>query len=116
MSLASSIAESPPPITARGLSRNIGAAPSQTAQAEIPRFQKPPEPSPEPGKLSRLATAPVARITASARTALDSVNSLNGFDVKSTLVTVSVKIVVPNLSDCFRNLSVSSAPSIPSKN
>lgn len=55
---ASSIAESPPPITARGFCRNIGAAPSQTAHALMPRFQKPPLPSCEPGNSIRFATAP----------------------------------------------------------
>ncbi|WRX10044.1 hypothetical protein QQP08_002531 [Theobroma cacao] len=74
----SSIAESPPPITARGLSLKIGAAPSHTSQAEIPLFQKPPDPSPEPGKFSRFATAPVATITESARTVFVSVMILNG--------------------------------------
>jgi hypothetical protein len=36
---ASSIAESPPPITARGFLRKMGAAPSHTAQALMPLFQ-----------------------------------------------------------------------------
>lgn len=62
--LASSMAESPPPMTAIGLLRKIGAAPSHTAHAEIPRFHK----VSEPGNLSRLATAPVATITESAKT------------------------------------------------
>jgi hypothetical protein len=34
--LASSMALSPPPMTASGLLRNIGAAPSHTAHAEMP--------------------------------------------------------------------------------
>ena len=37
--MASSQAESPPPITATTLFLNIGAAPSQIAQAEIPFCQ-----------------------------------------------------------------------------
>lgn len=62
--LASSIAVSPPPTTARGRPRKMGAAPSQTAQAEMPRFQS----SSAPGKRRRLATAPVATMRASAST------------------------------------------------
>ena len=53
----SSIALSPPPMTASGFLRNMGAAPSHTAQAEMPLFQKPGL-SPAPGNSSRLATAP----------------------------------------------------------
>ena len=37
--VASSAALSPPPMTARGLFLNMGTAPSQTAQAEIPDCQ-----------------------------------------------------------------------------
>jgi len=44
-------------MTASGLRRNMGAAPSHTAHALIPLFQKPLT-SPEPGKSSRRATAP----------------------------------------------------------
>ena len=55
----SSIALSPPPMTARGFFRNMGAAPSHTAQAEMPLFQKPGL-SPAPGKSNRLATAPAS--------------------------------------------------------
>lgn len=40
---------------------NIGAAPSHTAQALIPLFQKP-FTSPAPGKSRRFATAPVSCI------------------------------------------------------
>ncbi|KAI6671634.1 hypothetical protein NL676_006519 [Syzygium grande] len=80
----------------------------------MPRFQKPFGPSPEPGKLSRFATAPVATTTASATTVLESVKTLKGRAEKSTLVTVSVKICVPNRSDWLRQRSMSSMPRIPS--
>nr|GMD58240.1 Uncharacterised protein [Ipomoea batatas] len=110
--VASSIAESPPPITAKGLFRKIGAAPSQTAQADMPRFQK----SFSPGNSRRLATAPVATMTESARAIVASENTLKGLAEKSTLETVSVKILVPNRIDCLRKRSVSSRPSIPSGN
>lgn len=63
--------ESPPPMTAMGWLRNMGAAPSQTAQAEMPLFQKPLSSS-DPGKGRRRATAPVATITASATTSFSS--------------------------------------------
>ena len=66
--------------------------------------------------MRRFATAPVARITASAITALESVKSLSGLEEKSTLVTVSVKILAPNRSDWRRKLSVRSAPRMPSGN
>lgn len=88
------------------------SAPSQTIQAEIPHFHKLPEPSPDPTKLNRLASALVARITASSRTDDKSVNSFNGFEEKSTFITIFVKIAVSNRSDCLRNLSVSSASSV----
>jgi hypothetical protein len=39
LQVASSAALSPPPITANGLFRKIGTAPSQTAHAEIPDCQ-----------------------------------------------------------------------------
>ena len=90
--VASSMAESPPPITAKGLFLKMGAAPSHTAQADIPQFQNPPGPSPEPGKSNHLATAPVATMIESAMTALDSVKTLKGVAEKSTLLTVSVRI------------------------
>ncbi|KAG6542473.1 hypothetical protein Mapa_016163 [Marchantia paleacea] len=110
------MAVSPPPITARGLFLNIGAAPSHTAQAEIPLFQNPPSSSPAPLKSSLLATAPVAIITVSASTSFVSVNNLNGLIDKSTRSTVSVKILVPNRRLCARNLSHNSPPKIPSGN
>ena len=48
---ASSIAVSPPPMTAMGFRRKMGAAPSHTAHAEIPLFQKPVSSS-DPGNSS----------------------------------------------------------------
>ena len=63
--------ESPPPMTAMGWLRNMGAAPSHTAQAEMPLFQKPLSSS-DPGKGSRRATAPVAMMMESATTSFSS--------------------------------------------
>ncbi len=60
--MASSAAESPPPMTTRGLLRKIGTAPSQTAQAEMPFCQY----FSSPGRPRRRAEAPVAMMTASA--------------------------------------------------
>ena len=59
-------------MTAMGRLRNMGAAPSHTAHAEMPLFQNPPSPSSDPLKGSRRATAPVATITASAVTSFSS--------------------------------------------
>jgi hypothetical protein len=56
---ASSQAESPPPTTATAWLRNWGVAPSQMAQALMPLLQK----RFSWGRPSRLALAPVARIT-----------------------------------------------------
>ena len=111
--MSRTIAVSPPPITAMGFLRKMGAAPSQTAQAEIPLFQKPLS-SPLPGNSRRRATAPVAMMMVSAVTSLSLVQILKGRLLSSTLVTVSVKIVVPILIDCFRMFSTSSEPSSPS--
>nr|POE68071.1 hypothetical protein CFP56_39210 [Quercus suber] len=73
--VASSKAESPPPITPRDLFLKMGAAPSHTAQVDIPQFQNPPGPSPELGKSKRLATAPVATMMELAMTVLESVKT-----------------------------------------
>ena len=86
--MASSIAESPPPMTPMGLPRNMGAAPSHTAHALMPLFQNPLSSS-EPGKGRRRATAPVAMITVSAVTTFSSVVTTKGRREKSTAVTVS---------------------------
>ncbi|GMY21240.1 Vesicle-associated membrane-protein-associated protein [Fagus crenata] len=64
----------------------MGAAPSHTAQANMPQFQNPFRPSPEPGKSNRLATAPVATMTESTMIALESVKTLKGVVKKSTLL------------------------------
>jgi hypothetical protein len=106
--MASSMAESPPPITAMGLLRKMGAAPSHTAQAEMPLFQKPVSSS-EPLKGSRLATAPVAMMSVCAVTSFSSVHSLKGRRDRSTLSTVSVKMRVPKRRLCSRNLQKAAA-------
>lgn len=59
-------------MTAMGLLRNMGAAPSHTAQAEMPLFQNPCSSS-DPVKGSRRATAPVAMMMAWATTSFSSV-------------------------------------------
>jgi hypothetical protein len=107
------MAESPPPMTQMGLLRKMGAAPSHTAQAEMPLFQKPPS-SPEPGKARRRATAPVAMITVSASTSLSSVKTLKGRWERSTRSTVSVNICVPMRRLCSRMRLVRSTPRMPS--
>ena len=61
------MAVSPPPITASGFRLNSGAAPSHTAHALMPLFQKPLT-SPEPGKSSRRATAPARRAQTTPKT------------------------------------------------
>ncbi|OJJ49294.1 hypothetical protein ASPZODRAFT_1447130 [Penicilliopsis zonata CBS 506.65] len=115
--MASSAAESPPPITYSGLLRKMGTAPSQTAQALIPLCQK----ASSPGRFRRRALAPVAMMTASAVRAgassgpsLHSVHSLNGRCDRSTREMVSVITSVPNRTDCWRMFSISFEPSIPS--
>ena len=96
--LDSSMAESPPPTTARGLSRKIGAGPSQTAQAEMPWFQY----ASDPGKLRRRATAPVATITASARRTVVALSETTrkGRAEKSTAATVSGASEDPSEEGC----------------
>ena len=61
MKIASSIAESPPPITIT--LRSLKKAPSQTPQVETPQ----PLSSISPGTPSRRGSAPIARITVLAR-------------------------------------------------
>ena len=56
---ASSVAVSPPPMTARTWPLKRGDAPSQIAQALIPRLQN----SSSRGSLRRFAVAPVAKMT-----------------------------------------------------
>ena len=100
--LASSMAESPQPTTAIDRLRKMGAAPSQTAQEEMPRFQN----SFAPVNFKRRATAPVATITVSEKTVVDSDMILNGREENSTLVTVSETMRVLNFADWALNLSV----------
>ncbi len=90
--VASSMVESPPPMTAKGLFLKMGEAPSHTAQADMPQFQNPPRPSPVLGKSNHLATTLVATMTESVMTALELVKTLKGVVEKSTLLTVSVRI------------------------
>ena len=114
--IASSAAESPPPITTSGFLRNIGIAPSHTAHADTPFCQY----VSSPCRPRRRALAPVARTTASAVSvgsfslpSAPSFHSLKGRDFKSSFVIVSVMMWVPNRSDCARISSISCGPEIP---
>mmetsp|Transcript_18638 Transcript_18638/g.46765 ORF Transcript_18638/g.46765 Transcript_18638/m.46765 type:complete len:209 (+) Transcript_18638:283-909(+) len=112
--VASSIAESPPPTTAMGRWRKIGAAPSQTAHADTPFCQY----SSFPGMGSTFAVAPVATITVLARigASAPSGKTSSGNLSKSTRSIVSVRILVPNRALCARNFAVISSPVTPSGN
>ena len=77
------MAVSPPPMTAIGFFRKMGAAPSHTAHAEIPLFQNPFS-SPDPGNSSLRATAPVATMMVWAVTSFSAVQMVNGRLLKST--------------------------------
>ena len=97
--VASSAAESPPPMTANGLFLKIGTAPSQTAQAEMPLCQYVCSPlSPR-----RFALAPVAMIIVSALSGSPSSwysrQYLKGRRERSIFDTVSVMMRVPNRRD-----------------
>ena len=105
------MAESPPPTTTSRLSRKIGSAPSQTAQAEMPRCQN----------LSsfstprRRAMAPVATISARVLTVSpDSEVTTKGRCERSTETTVSVTRRAPQRSACSRMRAIRSIPPIPS--
>lgn len=112
--VASSQAESPPPTTARGLRRKMGTAPSQTAHAEMPLCQY----VSSPGRLRRRALAPVAMMIVSAvsgsSSSKPSLQYRNGRRDRSILLIVSVKIFVPNRSDCALKRSIISGPRMPS--
>lgn len=111
--MASSAAESPPPMTANGLFLKMGTAPSHTAQALMPLCQY----VCSPLRPRRLALAPVARMIVSALSGSASSwysrQYLKGRRERSILDTVSVMMRVPNRNDCARNLSISSGPNTP---
>jgi len=103
--VASSIAVSPPPTTKT--SSPLKNAPSQVAQADTPRLVY----SASPGTLSHLAEAPVATI----RVWVFTVRPLSSSRVKgrferSTFMTFSRWMTVPNRSAWALNRSISSGP------
>ncbi len=109
--LASSMAVSPPPTTASGLLRNMGRAPSHTAQALTPFCQN----FSLPVGLSFFARAPVAMITLWAAISWPSeVQRRNGRCLRSTRVTSSWSMRAPNRAAWPRIRSISSPPPTPS--
>ena len=107
--IESSIAESPPPITATSLP--LKKAPSQTPQVLTPR----PCSSISPGMPRRLGSAPIARITARARwVSLPTMTSWTSPSVSFSSVTSSVMKRVPKRSACLRKSFIISGPMIPS--
>ena len=107
---ASSQAESPPPTTASSTSRNWGVAPSQMAQALMPAFQK----RPSLGSPSRLALAPVARITALARMVWPSAVMRKGRWERSRLSASASTRRVPQRTAWALRRSIRSGPRMPS--
>ena len=107
--VASSTAVSPPPITASGLLRKSGSAPSQVAHAERPRFMR----AFSEGIPRNFAPAPVAMMTAFASYSFSPVESRNGRFVRSSFPTHPDSIRVPNRSAWWRMSSISSGPCTP---
>ncbi len=110
---ASSMAESPPPTTARTSSRKIGSAASQTAHADTP----PPLCASRSsfGSPSHFALAPVLTMTDRARYSSPfRVTSVYGRFSKSTFSTISIFDRVPNRVACSFIFSISSGPVTPS--
>ena len=109
--IESSIAESPPPITAT--SSPLKKAPSQTPQVETPR----PESSSSPGMPRRFGSAPMERITALARCSSSPTQTRWMPPSESSIrVASSVMNRVPKRSAWVRNCCISSGPMIPSGN
>ena len=109
MKIASSIAESPPPITITFWS--LKKAPSQTPQVETPR----PPSSISPGTPSRRGSAPIARITVLARCSSSPRKTFwTPPSLSSTRSTSSVTKRVPKRSAWARNWLIISGPMIPS--
>ena len=107
--IASSIAESPPPITITFFP--LKKAPSQTPQVETPQ----PLSSISPGTPSRRGSAPIARITVFARCSSSPRKTFcTPPSVSSTRSTSSVTKRVPKRSAWARNWLIISGPMIPS--
>jgi hypothetical protein len=86
----------PPPTTATSCPLNSGDAPSQIAQAEIPRLQN----SFSEGMPRRLAVAPVAMMMALVFTVRSAVLTVKGRLEVSMLMTSSVSSSAPHLAAC----------------
>ena len=84
--------------------------PSQVAQVDTPR----PISFDSLGRPRSLAEAPVAMITVWASMVTSPPVTVNGRRRRSTSVTSSAIISVPNRSACFWNVSISGGPSMPS--
>ena len=113
--IASSSAESPPPTTAMSWSRK--KKPSQVAQVDTPW----PISSASRSTPSISDWAPVEMITASALyvgsgASGSPTQTPNGRPDRSTRLTFSVRISVPNRAACSRNRVISSGPITPSGN
>ena len=107
--IASSIAESPPPTTAIGLSRK--KYPSQVAQVDTPwPISVRSDSSP-----SSRADAPVARINDLVSCTSSPSRTEKGGDPSSTAVTSPLMISVPNRSAWVRSSAISSGPMTPSR-
>ena len=105
---ASSMAVSPPPTTTISWSRKKN--PSQVAQYETPR----PAYSRSPLMPRLRGEAPVATITARARSSRSSVQTPKGRAEKSTRVTSPDTNAAPKRAACLRNSSINSGPWTPS--
>ena len=96
-------------MTTSSLSLKMGSAPSHTAQALMPLFQR----VSSPGTWSRLAVAPVEMMTLWVSTSRSVVLTLKGPLDRSTSVTSSWKLRVPNSSAWARNFCMRSGPLMP---
>ena len=108
--VASSMAESPPPTTAISWPRK--KKPSQVAHVDSPW----PIRRSSASRPSISDWAPVLTMTALAGYSVSRTQTRKGRSLKSTLVTFSVMISVPNRSACSRIPCISSGPMMPSGN
>ena len=106
--VASSHAESPPPMTNTCSSRK--KAPSQVAQVEMPR----PFCSASPGASNHKDSAPVQTIMECVRKVSPSTITLYGRSLKSTSSTFLSSTSSPKRSACSRSCIIISGPAMPS--
>ena len=109
---ASSIATFHHPITTRCLSRNIGRPPSHTAQHDIHLFQN----FASHNIPNLFGVAHVVTMIDLVSMTSSQTKTLNGVEDKSTLSTVLVSILAPNLRACCLIRFTNSNPPIPSGN